>query len=113
MNLTPAQFLEKHIISELTRQGFASNVTNIGAREALKFYRRAGSCEGKNKMFDECLSVAKAWAVKSQGKKKMIPRCALNLRVLPTGYPVHEAAAPRKTADFCIFIVAAAGLLTQ
>nr|DAE03885.1 MAG TPA: hypothetical protein [Siphoviridae sp. ct0WL2] len=35
------------------------------------------------------------------------------LRVLPVGCPVHEAAAPRKTADFCIFMLAAAGLLSN
>ncbi|WP_312058516.1 hypothetical protein [Pantoea septica] len=104
MNLTPAQFLEKNIISELTRQGFATDVANIGAREALKFYRRTGSGGGKNKVFDECLSVAKTWAVKSQVSKKRSPRHALNLRVLPEGYPVHEAAAPQKTASFAIFI---------
>ncbi|KAF0855671.1 hypothetical protein Y788_11365 [Pantoea dispersa 625] len=38
-------------------------------------------------------------------------RAGNNERVLPEGYPVHEAAAPRKTADFCIFMVAAAGQL--
>ena len=27
-----------------------------------------------------------------------------NERVLPEGYPVHEAAAPQKTASFAIFI---------
>lgn len=70
MNLTPVQFLEKHIISELTQQGFSSDVAHISAREALKFYQRAGSCCGKNRMFDECLNVAKAWAIKSHGKKK-------------------------------------------
>ncbi|WP_072010424.1 hypothetical protein [Pantoea sp. NGS-ED-1003] len=73
MNLTPAQFLEKHVISELIRQGFATDVANIGAREALKFYRRTGSGGGKNKVFDECLSVAKTWAVKSQTSIKIAP----------------------------------------
>ncbi|MHB2054685.1 hypothetical protein V8Z79_06115 [Pantoea dispersa] len=94
MNLTPAQFLEKHIISELTRQGFTSNVANIGAREALKFYRRAGSCGGKNKMFDECLSVAKAWAVKSQGKKKNDPPLRAEPAGPPGGVPCPRGGGP-------------------
>ena len=31
-------------------------------------------------------------------------RAGNNERVLPDGYPVHEAAAPQKTASFAIFI---------
>jgi len=45
---------------------------NIGACEALRFHRRAGSCGGKIKVSDECLSVAKTWAVKSLARKKSI-----------------------------------------
>ncbi|MGJ0194566.1 hypothetical protein ACR6A7_19800 [Pantoea sp. RRHST58] len=94
MNLTPAQFLEQHIISELTRQGFATDVANIGAHEALRFYRRAGSCGGKNKVFDECLRVAKTWAVKSQAsKKKSAPACSEPAGP-PGGVPCPRGGGP-------------------
>jgi hypothetical protein len=94
MNLTPTQFLEKHIISELTRQGFAIEVANIGAREALKFYRRTGSVCGKNKVFDECLSVAKTWAVKSQTSKKKIAPARSEPAGPPSGVPCPRGGGP-------------------
>jgi len=94
MNLTPAQFLEKHIISELTRQGFEVNVANTGAREALRFYRRAGSCGGKNKVFDECLSVAKIWAVKNQASKKRIAPARSEPAGPPGGVPYPRGGGP-------------------
>jgi len=34
-------------------------------------------------------------------------RAGNNERVLPEGYPVHEAAAPRKAENFSLFISAA------
>ncbi|WP_313383194.1 hypothetical protein [Pantoea sp.] len=94
MNLTPAQFLEKNIISELTRQGFATDVANISAREALKFYRRTGSGGGKNKVFDECLSVAKTWAVKSQASKKRIAPVCSEPAGPPGGGPCPRGGGP-------------------
>lgn len=97
MNLTPTQFLEKHIISELTHQGFAIEVANIGAREALKFYCRAGSCGGKNKMFDECLSVAKAWAIKSQSKKKNTLPSRTKPAGPPSGVPCPRGGGPAES----------------
>ena len=97
MNLTPAQFLEKHIISELTRQGFSTDVANIGAREALRFYRRAGSCRGKNKVFDECLSMAKTWAVKSQASKKRIVPARSEPAGPPGGVPCPRGGGPAES----------------
>ncbi|MDF7631188.1 hypothetical protein PUG46_18185 [Erwiniaceae bacterium L1_55_4] len=94
MNLTPAQFLEKNIISELTRQGFGTDVANIGAREALKFYRRTGSGGGKNKVYDECLSVAKTWAVKSQTSNKRIAPARSEPAGPPGGIPGPRGGGP-------------------
>lgn len=68
--MTPVQFIEKNIISELVKQGFDIDVAHIGTREAVSYYHRSSSASGKSKMFDDCLSIAKAWATKCQGKKK-------------------------------------------
>lgn len=68
--MTPVQFIEKNVISELVKQGFDVDVAHIGAREAVNYYHRSSSASGKSKMFDDCLNIAKAWATKCQGKKK-------------------------------------------
>ncbi|ARF50025.1 hypothetical protein [Pantoea stewartii] len=68
--MTPVQFIEKNVITELVKQGFDIDVAHIGAREAVSYYHRSASASGKSKMFDDCLFIAKAWASKYQGKKK-------------------------------------------
>lgn len=68
--MTPVQFIEKNVISELVKQGFDVDVAHIGAREAVAYYHRSSSASGKSKMFDDCLGIAKAWATKYQGRKK-------------------------------------------
>lgn len=92
--MTPTQFIEMNIISELVKQGFDINVAQIGAREALKFYTRAGSCCGKSKMFDECLYVAKAWAIKSQSKKKNTLPSRPKPAGPPSGVPCPRGGGP-------------------
>lgn len=67
--MSPVQFIEKNIISELLKQGFDNEAANIGARDGVTHYGRA-SAAGKGKMFDECLKIAKATASKYQVKKK-------------------------------------------
>ncbi|OON34633.1 hypothetical protein BTJ39_23865 [Izhakiella australiensis] len=64
------RFIEENVISELEKQGFDTDVAHIGAREAVAFYHRSASASRKGKQFDDCLSIAKAWAQKYQPKKK-------------------------------------------
>ena len=68
--MTPVQLIEDNVISELVKQGFDIDVAHIGAREAVAYYHRSASASGRGKIFDDCLSIAKARATKSQGKKK-------------------------------------------
>ncbi|MGG2139919.1 hypothetical protein [Symbiopectobacterium sp. RP] len=63
-------FIEKHVVAELMKQGYAPSVALKGADRALDHYRRSGSASGKGKMFDDCFRIAKAWAMKYQPKKK-------------------------------------------
>jgi len=73
--MTPVRFIEKNVISELVKQGFDVEVAHIGAREAVAHYHRSASASGKSKMFDDCLSIAKAWATKYQPKRKRTDAC--------------------------------------
>lgn len=67
--MTPAQFIEKNVISELVKQGFDNTVARMSANRAVDHYRRSASASAKGKMFDDCLCIAKAWAKKNQKKK--------------------------------------------
>jgi len=64
------EFIEKNIIAELTRQGFDQSACNIGAREAISYYKRAHSSSKKGKIFDDCLFHAKLFAKKHASGKK-------------------------------------------
>ncbi|MGX8939331.1 hypothetical protein ACWWJF_00655 [Symbiopectobacterium sp. Eva_TO] len=63
-------FIEKHVVAELVKQGYEPSVALKGADRALDHYRCSSSASGKGKMFDDCLRIAKAWAMKYQPKKK-------------------------------------------
>ncbi|MBC8947207.1 hypothetical protein [Xenorhabdus indica] len=65
------QFIEKNIQAELTKLGFSSSIAGMASDRAVEHYRRSGSASRKGKLFDDCLSIAKAWADKySTGKPK-------------------------------------------
>ncbi|PIJ49182.1 MULTISPECIES: hypothetical protein [unclassified Erwinia] len=67
--MTPIQFIEKNVISELVKQGFDNTVARMSADRAVDHYRRSASASAKGKMFDDCLFIAKAWAKKYQSKR--------------------------------------------
>jgi len=64
------EFIEKNIIAELNKLGFDSVACNIGAREAVAYYKQASSVSKKGKVFDDCLSHAKLFAKKHALNKK-------------------------------------------
>lgn len=64
------QFIERNVFSELLSQGFNESVARMSANRAVDHYRRSASASGKGKMFDDCLNIAKQWAIKAQPKKK-------------------------------------------
>ncbi|SFN29355.1 hypothetical protein SAMN05216516_1052 [Izhakiella capsodis] len=70
--MTPIQFIEKNVISELVKQGFDNTVARISADRAVDHYRRSASASAKGKMFDDCLCIAKAWAKKYQKNKVLM-----------------------------------------
>lgn len=63
------EFIEKNVVSELTKQGYHETVARQCSNYAIEHYRRCSSSTRKGKMFDDCLQVAKAWASKLQKKK--------------------------------------------
>jgi len=68
--MTKIEFIEKNIIIELERLGFDEVACNIGAREAVAYFRRASNTSKNGKIFDDCLFHAKLFAKKHASKKK-------------------------------------------
>jgi len=62
--MTTIEFIEKNVIKELLRLGYDESACNIGAREAVSYYRRASQSSKKGKIFDDCLFHAKLFAKK-------------------------------------------------
>ncbi|MBD1229528.1 hypothetical protein [Xenorhabdus griffiniae] len=58
------QFIEKNIQAELIKLGFSSSIAGMASDRAVEHYRCSSSPSGKGKLFDDCLSIAKAWASK-------------------------------------------------
>lgn len=63
------EFIEKHVITELMKQGYDQSVERISADVALEHYRR-NAASAKGKIFADCLHVAKVWAGKYQPQIK-------------------------------------------
>jgi hypothetical protein len=63
-------FIHANVKSKLISDGFAISVAQMCANKAVDHYRCSSSASGKGKMFDDCLSIAKAWAKKYQPKRK-------------------------------------------
>jgi len=62
--LNHAEFIEKNIISELTRLGYSIDACHIGARAGVAHYHRASQASSKGKLFDDCLRHARTVAEK-------------------------------------------------
>lgn len=67
--MTPTDFIHRNVISELIKQGYEETVARQCANKAVDHYR-CSSATNRGSMFDDCLSMAKAWAAKLQPKKK-------------------------------------------
>ncbi|MBT9428891.1 hypothetical protein [Candidatus Symbiopectobacterium endolongispinus] len=63
------EFIEKHVITELIKQGYDQSVARISADIAKEHYCR-NTASAKGKMFVDCLHVAKVWAGKYQPQIK-------------------------------------------
>jgi len=68
--MTKIEFIEKNIITELTRLGYDKTAVNIGAREAVSYFRRASTTSKNGKIFEDCLFHAKLFAKKHASNKK-------------------------------------------
>ncbi|WP_047680898.1 MULTISPECIES: hypothetical protein [Xenorhabdus] len=67
--MTPEQFIEKNVQAELIKLGFSSSIAGMASDRAKEHYRRSASVSRKGKLFDDCLSIAKAWASKYSAEK--------------------------------------------
>lgn len=63
------EFIEKHVVTELIKQGYDQSVARISADIAVEHYCRRAASE-KGKIFADCLQVAKVWAGKYQPQIK-------------------------------------------
>jgi len=63
------EFIEKHVVAELVKQGYEQSVARISADIAKEHYRR-NAASAKGKMFADCLHVAKVWAGRYQPQIK-------------------------------------------
>lgn len=63
------EFIEKHVVTELIKQGYDQSVARISADIAVEHYRRRAA-SAKGKIFADCLQVAKVWAGKYQPQIK-------------------------------------------
>ncbi|NIG13005.1 hypothetical protein F3J37_01205 [Pantoea sp. Al-1710] len=68
--MTHIEFIEDHLIKELSKLGFDSTACHIGAREGVSYFRRASQSSRKGKIFDDCLFHAKLFAKKHASTKK-------------------------------------------
>lgn len=64
------QFIVQNVQAELKKLGFSLSVSQAASDIALAHYRRSSQASRKGAMFNDCLSVAKAWAIKYSGSKK-------------------------------------------
>lgn len=60
------EFIDKHVKTELLKQGFTSAVAQGGAYHAVDMYKRMSQASKKGKIFDDVLRHAKRWAEKQQ-----------------------------------------------
>ncbi|HEM7133627.1 hypothetical protein [Providencia hangzhouensis] len=64
------QFIEKNVQAELKKLGFSLSIVQMASNMALDHYRKISQASRKGRLFDDCLNVAKAWAIKYSGSKK-------------------------------------------
>nr|WP_282558544.1 hypothetical protein [Providencia rettgeri] len=67
------QFIEKNVQAELKKLGFSLSIAQMASNMALDHYRKSSQASRKGRLFDDCLNVAKAWAIKYSGGKKKWP----------------------------------------
>ncbi|NIG74979.1 hypothetical protein F3J34_15425 [Klebsiella sp. Ap-873] len=60
-----AEFIEKNIKQVLIKEGYSIPIAQGGANFGVDHYRRCSQASAKGKMFDDCLRLAKAWAIKN------------------------------------------------
>lgn len=64
------QFITRNVQAELKKLGFSLVVIQKACDMALLHYRKSSQASRKGRIFDDCLNVAKAWAIKYSGGKK-------------------------------------------
>ncbi|HGJ5876707.1 MAG TPA: hypothetical protein ACHBX0_10385 [Arsenophonus sp.] len=66
--MTPEQFIEANVKTELMKLGFSTSVARLATSEAIRYYRKQPTSR-RGKMIEDCLNQAKRWA-KSAAKNK-------------------------------------------
>ncbi|MEX2952548.1 hypothetical protein AB4K01_15260 [Serratia fonticola] len=59
------EFIEHHIKTKLTGEGFSPAIAQGGANVGVDHYRRCSQASKKGAMFEDCYRLAKAWADKN------------------------------------------------
>lgn len=68
--MNPTQFIHTNVKNELVKQGYDTTVALMGADMAVEHYRRCSQASRKGAIFDDCLSMGKAWADKHKKSAK-------------------------------------------
>lgn len=63
------QFIAHHVQAELIKLGFSLSIAQMASDRALEYYRKSAQASRKSQLFDDCLNMAKAWAMKYAGQK--------------------------------------------
>lgn len=63
------QFIERNVQAELKKLGFSLSIAQMSSNMAIDHYRKSSQASRKGKIFDDCLNIAKAWAIKYSGQK--------------------------------------------
>ncbi|HDH0344374.1 TPA: hypothetical protein PIO13_001935 [Klebsiella pneumoniae] len=61
--MSPEDFIRKHIIAALEADLLPSDAIRGGVERALDYYRRMSQASRKGAAFDDCLHLAKQWAL--------------------------------------------------
>lgn len=59
--MRPEEFIRKHVVAELLKDGYSEAAAQGGASEAVDHYRRASKASSRQGIFADCLHHAKTF----------------------------------------------------
>lgn len=62
-DMSPEEFIKKHITDALLGEGFPAEIARGGAEYGVDYYRRCSQSTRKGSMFADCLFRARQWAI--------------------------------------------------